>query len=66
MRRAIHGDRALAYWGDPTTGEPVHDAAGALRAWRWNVATVCAVAADYTPVPTFFCGGSRNANRFVD
>lgn len=63
---AIHGDRELAYWGDPTTGEPVHGDTGAPRSWVWNVATVRALAADPTHMATFFCGGSRNADRFID
>ena len=63
---AIHGDRALAYWGDPNTGEPVNGCAGAQRTWMWNVATVSALVADQTHVATFFCGGSRNADRFID
>jgi gluconate kinase len=63
---AIHGDRELAYWGDPTTGEPVPDDAGAPRSWMWNVATVRALAADHTHTATFFCGGSRNTDRFID
>jgi broad-specificity NMP kinase len=61
----IHGDRELAYWGDPTTGEPVHSNTGALRAWMWNVATVRALVADHTHAATFFCGGSRNTDRFI-
>ena len=63
---AIHGDRELAYWGDPKTGEPVTGYAGAQRTWMWNVATVSALVADHTHAATFFCGGSRNADRFID
>src|SRR4029079_4463998 len=63
---AIHGDRALAYWGDPNTGAPVPGCAGAQRTWMWNVATVSALVADRTHAATFFCGGSRNADRFID
>ena len=60
---AIHGDRALADWGDPYTGAPVPGCAGAQRTWMWNVATVSALVADHTHAATFFCGGSRNADR---
>ena len=63
---AIHGDRELAYWGDPNTGQPVTGCAGAQRTWMWNVATVSALVADHTHAATFFCGGSRNADRFID
>ena len=63
---AIHGDRELAYWGDPKTGEPVTRCVGAHRAWMWNVAKVSALVADHTHAATFFCGGSRNADRFID
>ena len=62
---AIHGDRALAYWGDPHTGAPVIGCPGAQRIWMWNVATVRALVADHTHAATFFCGGSRNADRFI-
>jgi len=62
---AIHGDRELAYWGDPKTGEPVTGCAGAHRTWMWNVAKVSALVADQTHAATFFCGGSRNADRFI-
>jgi len=40
---AIHGDRELAYWGDPNTGEPVTGCAGAQRTWMWNVEKVRAL-----------------------
>ncbi len=45
---AIHGDRELAYWGDPKTGEPITGCAGAQRTWMWNVAKVSALVADQT------------------
>ena len=63
---AIHGDRELAYWGDPHTGAPVHGCAGAQRTWMWNVEQVSALVADQTHAATFLCGGSRNADRFID
>ena len=62
---AIHGDRELAYWGDPKTGAPVTGCAGAHRTWMWNVETVSALVADQNHAATFFCGGSRNADRFI-
>jgi hypothetical protein len=63
---AIHGDRELAYWGDPKTGEPVTGCAGELGTWMWNVEKVRALAADENHAATFFCGGSRNSDRFID
>jgi hypothetical protein len=63
---AIHGDRELAYWGDPKTGQPVTGCAGEHRTWMWNVAKVSALVADQNHAATFFCGGSRNSDRFID
>lgn len=62
---AIHGDRELAYWGDRTTGEPLGDGADEQRTWMWDVAKVRALVADTTHAATFFCGGSRNSDRFI-
>ena len=62
---AIHGDEALAYWGDLNTGEPVDGSAGEHRAWIWDVAKVRGLAADQTHAATFFFGGSRNSGRFI-
>lgn len=58
----IHGDRELAYWGNLKTG----DSADAERAWIWDVAKVKALVADQTHAATFFCGGSRNSDCFMD
>ena len=63
---AIHGDRELAYWGDIKTGAPVDGSADEQRAWMWNIAKVSALVADHTHAATFFCGGSRNSDRFID
>ena len=63
---AIHGDRQLAYWGDPNTGEPVHGGTGEHRSWMWNVEQVQALVADHNHAATFFCGGSRNSDRFIN
>lgn len=63
---AVHGDRELAYWGDPQTGAPVYECAGAQRVWIWNVEQVRALVADHTHAVTFLCGGSRNSDRFID
>jgi gluconate kinase len=60
----VHGDRGLAYHGDPVTGDPLDS--GAYQHWIWDVATVRALVADPTHAATFFCGGSRNFDRFID
>ena len=64
--QVIHGDDELAYWGDLKTGEPVKGSADAHRSWLWDVAKVNALATDQRYAVTFFCGGSRNADRFID
>jgi len=63
---AIHGDRELAYWGDPGTGEPVDESAAEHRAWLWNIGKVRALVADRSHAVTFLCGGSRNSDCFID
>ncbi|MGY1751069.1 AAA family ATPase [Modestobacter sp. SYSU DS0511] len=60
---AIHGDRELAYVGDPVTGEPRDVAAHEHHVWR--VDRVRALVADTTTPATFFCGGSRNSSAFL-
>lgn len=61
---AIHGDRELAYQGDPETGEPTDD--GAHEHHIWNVDKVRAIVAGREKAATFFCGGSRNFSKFID
>jgi thymidylate kinase len=61
----IHGDRELAYWGNPKTGEPVDSSADEHRASIWDVEQVRALTADQNQATTFFCGGSRNSDRFI-
>ncbi len=61
---AIHGDRELAYWGDPETGEPLDTSAH--EHWIWDVEKVRALVADRSHSATFLCGGSRNLDRFID
>ena len=63
---AIHGDRELAYSGDPKTGERVDGSSDEHRAWIWDVEKVRALVADKNHAATFFCGGSRNSGRFID
>lgn len=71
----VHGDRELAYHGDPETGEPESDPAALKeiqetarrhQRWIWNLDKVRSLVADQTHVETFFCGGSRNHRRFID
>lgn len=61
---SIHGDRELAYWGDPKTGEPLDSRT--YEHWIWDVEKVRALVADKRHAVTFFCGGSRNFDRFID
>lgn len=61
---AIHGDRELAYQGDPETGEPTD---GSVHEHHiWNVDEVRASVANQDESATFFCGGSRNFAKFID
>jgi hypothetical protein len=67
----LHGDRVLAYRGDPATGAPLDlppDAplASVHAHHIWNVGKVRAVIADQSRPVTFFCGGSRNWQHFID
>ena len=61
---AVHGDRELAYRGDPQTGEPTE--AGGHENHLWNIAKVRALVADQDHAATFFCGGSRNFSSFLE
>ena len=61
---AVHGDRELAYQGDPETGEPVED--GGHENHLWDLSKVRALVADHDHAATFFCGGSRNFSTFLD
>jgi len=60
----VHGDRVLAYQGDPATGEPT--AGASYEHHIWDVAKVRALVADRGSPVTFLCGGSRNFVSFVD
>jgi gluconate kinase len=70
----IHGDRVLAYRGDPATGAPLNCPAGLSEVaavdwlnshWIWPVDRVHALIADHSHPVTFFCGGSRNQRHFA-
>jgi len=60
----IHGDVDLAYQGDPETGEPLDGFAHEHHIW--DVDQVRALVADQSHAASFFCGGSRNFDRFID
>jgi adenylate kinase family enzyme len=71
----IHGDRELKYRGDPKTGEPLeeppHMSERDKAVWQqehhlWDIDKVKSVIADHSTPISFFCGGSRNFDRFVD
>lgn len=71
----IHGDRVLAYVGDPETGDPLDSPEHRCLAdsvewlnkhWIWPVDKVRALIADQRNAETFFCGGSRNFHLFID
>lgn len=59
----VHGDDALAYQGDPETGKPLDGFAHEHHIW--DVDKVRAVVADQSQAVSFFCGGSRNFERFI-
>ena len=61
---AIHGDRELAYQGDPETGEPTDSLAHEHHIWY--VDKVKGLVANQDEAVTFFCGGSRNFAKFID
>src|SRR3954467_527043 len=61
---AIHGDRELAYQGDPRTGEPTDGRSHEHHVW--HVDRVRALVADPNEPVTFFCGGSRNYPKFME
>lgn len=71
----IHGDRELAYQGDPETGEPLdgsppESVTDSLRwgyeHWIWPIDKVKSLVADQRNAISFFCGGSRNFSSFID
>jgi len=69
---AVHGDRELAYQGDPETGAPTHgleheqSAVFTSEHHIWDVEKVKALVANRDEAVTFFCGHSRNSSKFID
>jgi hypothetical protein len=71
----IHGDRELAYKGNPLTGEPLdpsawkqnsEDPAFVHAHHLWDVGKVRSLAYDQSHDISFFSGGLRNFGRFID
>lgn len=62
--RAVHGDRELAYQGDPATGRPLPGSSHQHHIW--SVERVRSIAADTSRGRTFFCGGLRNHAALLD
>ena len=61
---SIHGDRELAYQGDPETGEPLNGFAHEHHIW--DLDKVRTLAADQSHAASFFCGGCKNLERLID
>ena len=61
---AVNGDTDLAYQGDPVTGLPTDTALHEHHVW--DVARVRELVLDASTPVTFFCGGSRNVDVFLD
>ncbi|WP_343220536.1 AAA family ATPase [Paenibacillus sp. SSG-1] len=61
---AIHGDRELAYQGDPETG--IRTDGITHEHHIWHVDKVKALVTNQDEAATFFCGGSRNFSEFID
>ncbi|MFD1674272.1 AAA family ATPase [Alicyclobacillus fodiniaquatilis] len=61
---AIHGDRELAYQGEPETGTRTDGVTHEHHIW--HVDKVKALVANQDEAVTFFCGGSRNFPKFID
>lgn len=59
----VHGDRELAYQGDPETGESTQGFTHGNHIW--DVDKVKAFVANKEVAVTFFCGGSRNFSKFI-
>ena len=69
QRRGYHcidGDRKLAYFGNLKTGKSISDNTDEHRSWIWDVEKVNALILDQNHAATFFCGGSRNSDCFID
>ena len=66
---ALNGDRDLRRGTNPATGDPFikYPSAEMRHANNfWDVEKVRRLAADQADEVTFFCGGTRNFNEFID
>lgn len=70
----LHGDRTLAYYGDPETGGPMQTpqlegeadrVEWGYKHWIWPVEKVKALLAEQVSTISFFCGHSANSWRFT-
>ncbi|XXM70791.1 AAA family ATPase [Lysinibacillus sphaericus] len=61
---SIHGDRELAYQGDPETGKRTDTASHENHIW--DVEKVKSLVANQDREVTFFCGGARNYSSFIN
>lgn len=62
--QAINGDKELAYQGNPSTGQSTYGFTHEHHIWDIN--KLKSIAEDDSHEATFFCGGSRNFNKFID
>jgi hypothetical protein len=71
----LHGDRELAYKGDPLTEQPIDlsmldedclDIGFGHRHHLWDIAKVKEATDDKSHPTSFFCGGSRNFGSFIN
>lgn len=57
-------DMGVAYQGDPQTGAPLDGFAHEHHIW--NVDRVSVLVSDQSHAASFFCGGSRNFDNFIN
>lgn len=62
--QAIDGDKELAYQGNPETGEKTESFTHQNHIW--DVEKARETVADKSSDMAFFCGGSRNFDKFID
>lgn len=67
----VHGDRVLAYQGDPKTGAPLppeqrsSDPQFISDHHIWDPVKIAALVADQSHEMTYICGGSSNHDKFL-
>jgi broad-specificity NMP kinase len=60
----LHGDRELAYRGDPETGKRTESPG--FQYHIWDIDKVREIIANKDDDLTFFCGGTMNSHKFID